>query len=410
MARNTQHPGVSLFLRRRRGGADLYARWRDTATGKYRDMDLSMQGMTTKASARPWAVRLSNELALAQKRRSTEAAGLAPVASVWTAFVAERRRERSEESAKSLESYEGRLWRTFLEGLPIRSISELSQRHLFAFRDGMDTSAADLAPSTRNRHLDVAQAFVNFCRRRKFIAIDADDVRDSLKPFKTEKSLPRVLSKVELSRLIEAVVANDTARALGSRESKDKYYNDPDGEREGELLYSPVAPFFLLCLLTGMRSGEALELLWDDVDEVRGEIRVLHTKTKVDRVVPLHDSPALRRLLVALRSKGPTGKRVLGDSANGSARRINGRIWKRLFKLAGLKSDRNLLRRAAASAVASCGRYNEFLLQMRFGHSTEVANAHYRRAQFGAMMSGDTVEEWLGVKSEVSSAFTRLGW
>jgi hypothetical protein len=67
-------------------------------------------------------------------------------------------------------------------------------------------------------------------------------------------------------------------------------------------------------------------------------------------------------------------------------------------------------RRAAASAVASCGRYNEFLLQMRFGHSTEVANAHYRRAQFGAMMSGDTVEEWLGVKAEISSSFARLGW
>jgi integrase len=407
MARNKAHPGVSLFTRRRRDERHLWARWRDPADGKQHTVDLTNMDMGTKLACRSWAVRLSNELALAAKRHKAAAGGAVPFDAAWSAFVADRRRERSEKSARALAGYESNRWRPFVQSLTARTVADITAADCRRFRESLD----EMKPQTRNHHLTCGRAFMNWCRRGKLTSLAADDITEGFKRFRVERSLPRIPTREELTKLIVAATENDVARWHAGREAKDRYYHHPDGPAVGGHRFTAVAPFFFLSMLTGMRASEAFSLRWEDVDIARGEIRVRHTKTRVDRVVPLHDSPALVRLLTALRSKYGEAAHVVGDAEQeGTSRTMQSRVWTRLFRTAGVEQDYNLLRRAAASAVASCGKYNEFLLQMRFGHSTAVANAHYRRAMFGAVMAGDTVEEWLGVKEALVAAFGRLGW
>jgi integrase len=407
MARNKAHPGVSLFNRRRRGTSHLCARWRDPVTGKAHTVDLVLMGMGTKVACRPWAVRLSNELAVSAKAHKAVDGGAVTPDAAWVSFVADRRREHGEESAHRLEAYESKRWQPFMRELGLRTVAEITAAACRKFRESLD----DLTPPTRNHHLECGRAYMNWCRRRRITSLSAEDISEAFRKFRVERTLPRVPKREELVRLIAAAVEHDTARFHAGRASKDRYSKQPNGPATGAPRFAAVAPFFFLSMLTGMRASEAFTLKWEDVDVERGEIRVRHTKTRVDRVIPLHDSPALLRLLRALRQVYSNTTHVVGDGAKpGTPRAMQSRVWIRLFESAGVEQDRNLLRRAAASAVASCGKYNEFLLQMRFGHSTEVANAHYRRAQFGAVMAGDTLEEWLGVKAEVAAAFDTLGW
>src|SRR5690606_38733016 len=84
--------------------------------------------------------------------------------------------------------------------------------------------------------------------------------------------------------------------------------------------YDAIAPFVAFLILTGCRRGEALTLRWSDVDldaldasgDRVGEIRLRASdvKTGRGRVIGLEVSPALRRLLAAMRLRRSKDERV----------------------------------------------------------------------------------------------------
>ncbi len=167
----------------------------------------------------------------------------------------------------------------------------------------------------------------------------------------------------------------------------------------------------LLGLLTGARPGEVLSLKWDDVDFQSNEIRVWGSKTKRERVVPIHDSPALCELLTALKLRSAGSIHVCGDWEDGKATDIHHRQWSRLMKLGEIKSaSQKVLRSTCVAHVASASTDSEYLLEARFGHGAEVSKKHYRRPLHGLAARGETVEEWLGVKEEIRDAMASLGF
>lgn len=362
----SEHPGVSLY---RRSNGVVYARFNDPSTGKDTRLSLAQYGFTSKQDALPWARAKSREIERVRRARALGELGVESGQSalqVLESYRLARIAELGDARAKKLWLWHLKPFREFLTAFG--TLSELRLRDLDYWRLGMT-----VAPSTRNRYMGAAAAFLRWALDRHYTRLTDREVRIGLKPFKTERVLPRVLSPEECQRLI------DTARRL-------------DGETlnvHGDMKFRPVLPHVLLGLLTGMRPGEIDSLTWECVDLPRSEIRVMGAKTGVERSVPLHDSPALVSLLGQL--SGDPGKSVVGS--------LRRQSWVRTVEAAGLPGlRRNELRKTCISAVASRSTYSEFLLGARFGHGQDVSIAHYRRAIHGPYDGPATVEGWLGVK------------
>ena len=115
-----------------------------------------------------------------------------------------------------------------------------------------------------------------------------------IKPLKAPVERKAYLKAAELRALLEAAQRHDAATYTLTRVER------AEGEAEGATpRYTPIAPFVVFVLLTGMRLGEALALDWSAVDldalDARGrkvgEIYLdgASNKTKHARTVGLED-------------------------------------------------------------------------------------------------------------------------
>lgn len=144
---------------------------------------------------------------------------------------------------------------------------------------------------------------------------------------------------------------------------------------------------FLLLALTGMRLGEALKLQWGDVDLGRGRITVRAAKTGRTRIIPLTGAaegeiaPAFAKLLSTWPRVGGT---VLG------LKRYPAKVWRR----AGTIRPQQL-RRSWVSYAASVGT-PAAVAALWAGHSTHVAEAHYR-GQVLERGRADSIEAAMGL-------------
>lgn len=126
----------------------------------------------------------------------------------------------------------------------------------------------------------------------------------------------------------------------------------------------------LLCL-TGMRIGEVLDLLWDDVDLEAGRLKIRDAKAG-DRDVIL--GAAAMELLAGLGRDGAyvvmkNGEPLDYDSVN--------RAWKRLCKTAKI-SNANIhdLRHLFGTSAGTAG-YNQFIVRDLLGHKTLAMTNRY---------------------------------
>src|SRR5690606_11016571 len=62
MPPRSKTPGVRLIARQRASGVTWYGRWRDPVTGKWRDLNLTAQGLTTDELRARWRRRKTEEL------------------------------------------------------------------------------------------------------------------------------------------------------------------------------------------------------------------------------------------------------------------------------------------------------------------------------------------------------------
>lgn len=429
--RKTKHPGVSCFKRRE----SLVAQWRNPETGLYESESLTAKGFRSKSEAQMWLkdksaelkrVKVILEMGLEKELPvSVPHLGLAAVIERYLedygvdrdANLTKKQRER----LKALIDF------ARARRLHRASASELKPNHLAEFRDylkrlrkkvakgkGHAKTSQPLKAGARNSYLASARAFFNWARLRGYLTLTGDDVSDRLYSFKSPRKLPVALRARELRALIVAASAHDSESFHGSRDDKSSYYTGEPSPKASPK-FQPMLPLLLLLILTGMRRGEALHLKWSDVDfdekrlTVRDDEGSGHkVKTRMERSIPLTDSPALVRLLTILALRRGQNRYVIAGKSPDTPKNFRAPAWKRMVGGADCehvtpKDLRSTFSTYAASAIRGP---QPLYLAARMGHALEVAHRHY--VAIGERRDGDTVEEWLGIKDAVIAALDGL--
>lgn len=141
--------------------------------------------------------------------------------------------------------------------IQIRNITEESlKKHLDERIKG------GISNQTANHTIRCVKTFLNFCLKQKYVQ---ENLISRMPKYPIDQKEPRYLTKEETQKLLSIA--------------------------EGSVIYLPIA----IALFTGMRQGEILRLLWQDIDFKFNNITVHISKTKKFRKVPLHAK--LRKIL-----------------------------------------------------------------------------------------------------------------
>jgi integrase len=126
--------------------------------------------------------------------------------------------------------------------------------------------------------------------------------------------------------------------------------------------------------LTGWRSGEALNLKWDEVDLAARTAGLPDTKTGRS-VRPLSNSAC-----DVLREQPRVGEFVFPSSRGSGQMPKLAKHWARIIRLAGLSTDvsPHTLRHSFASAAADLG-YSDLTIAALLGHKTRTITSRYAR-------------------------------
>lgn len=319
------HPGVVL-LPPDETHVTWRARYRDPDTGKMVKQRLDPEGVRDAQARRDWAILKSRAIA---KRDMLLAAG-APRATGKTveqgveAYFAAHPELRE----KTLLGYRAAARRLldWAERDGVESVDEITRGRLLELRAhlaqaprtkpapgakrGQRVARGKRNPVTVNSEMRRVHTILRYLLDAEWLAkANGDDLRRAFKPVPVAHERLDFLKRHQLQRLIEAALRHD----------RDTFAVTRDRVNEAKPRHEAIAPFVAVTLLTGCRLAEAQGLEWRHVDleavdaagNVVGEIHLpgATNKTRRARTLDLSVSPALRRLLAALRrrdgSKGP---------------------------------------------------------------------------------------------------------
>ncbi len=442
------HPGVKLKRRALpSGGHSWRAVYRDADSGREVYVTLDPKALSTNEARVEWAKRLSADLA---RRRMDRAAGLRPTeataleAAIKAYVEGAQARGRLPKTLAGHELAFGKL-REWAKREGVRTTADLTRTHLASLADFVaraprksakrgEGRGAHRATSTRrspvtiNREQRSLKTLMNTWRTEGRLAgLHRDDIRDTLKALEQPRPDPAFLRPAELRALLAAALRHDEATFAETRE--EHIGRRPKGSTPR---YVPIAPFVAFVLLTGMRRSEALALPWSLVDleavdhEGRrvGEIRLTAkiTKTKRDRTIGLEVSPALRRLLAAMKLASGGAGHVFGgrepytaDVVEAARRRMlrtpddeSTKATKstapRGFGAPGF--DWQSLRSTCATYLTNApgifGAATVFLSARQLGHSVAVAERHYLGVHRGIPRDAHTLEAAMQIEGELA--------
>jgi integrase len=147
----------------------------------------------------------------------------------------------------------------------------------------------------------------------------------------------------------------------------------------------PVQAFFLTCLLTGCRGGEARVMRWCDLNLTQGVWSKPTTKTGKPHVVPL--PPALVQILKSLPQESSWVFPSVRSKELSLKKGVSVLWWERIRKRAGLPDVTiHDLRRTCASWLAISGE-NLAVIARVLNHTTLANTAIYARLNLAPVQS-----------------------
>ncbi len=127
-----------------------------------------------------------------------------------------------------------------------------------------------------------------------------------------------------------------------------------------------------LCRLAGLRRGEALRLLWSDINWEKHHFFVIAERTGRHRVVPI--GPKLYQLLLGAFDEAEEGHgRICHVSQNGLWR--NFQLYRKRAGLDKWKDAFKVMRRNCETDWAQ--RYPQYAVSVWIGHDIQVSARHY---------------------------------
>lgn len=405
----TQHPGVKI-IRRERGAGEVYlGRWRDPATGKWREQSLTNLGHTSHDQRVAWAVDKARELAELRPAPGTRREPITLSEAVrryfrWLDTSPGRRRagpiahktrvQYAAAIGEPAEAAEGtppappkagvflrwarsnellhtdRLTPTLLMDLQSHVCALKARRPAKgerAARGQFEYSDRPLSPTSINQTLRCIQAFLGWLRKRGHLspALTSDVILDCLELVRVDRAPPTFLRQDQVLALLDAARRHDH----GHRKDR------PMGSER----YTPVLPFLRACLLTGARFSELAGLTWAEVDLRAGEIRLnpARVKTRRGRTIHLDVTPTLWAELQTLKLQAGDSPKVY-DLSRDTAERARERLVKAYGAPAFTWHD---LRRTCGTFLSCApGIYraaSAYSSAKRLGHSVKVAEARY---------------------------------
>ena len=191
--------------------------------------------------------------------------------------------------------------------------SEVETCHIRSYLEYIQEKS-NLIPSSMGNKIAVIKSFFNYLHTTE--AIPRNPAFQIKKP-RANKKLPRFLNDIELEKLLTA-----PDRAHSTRQIKFK-----------------VRDKLILTLLayTGIRKSELLHLDWEDVNLGQKYIVIRNSKSKVDRIVPLHGR-VMNLLDVYLAQRLPLKNNALfvGERNNRLSKNSLDNLYKSYLGLSGL--------------------------------------------------------------------------
>lgn len=238
----------------------------------------------------------------------------------------------------------------------VRMASEWSSELLETFK--LKRLREGRAPGTINKEVESIRAALRRAKRWGFIAPSAEDLEDVRKVKKSGKQA--------------------------------FYFTDFDAKR----LFAAAKPMWRIAILLGLRGGlrrsEVLNLLWEDLDFVRREIRVVnrpgaHTKNRKSRILPMDE--ALAAVLFAWQAVAGGWPRVvpwrnLTDGGKSDFSREFKRLLNRLEFPRG--ASFHSLRHTFATNLTKAN-VSPFKIASMLGHHSPVVTVDYTHVELDDM-------------------------
>jgi integrase len=383
--RSAKHRGVRWINLGTDDAPRWVVRWADPATGRQVQRDAAPFGITNERARERWAIEKAAALRADKARYAIDgvASVRTPVSEAQDKYLATFGNAHTRVAkAKPLANLA-----EHLTDNAVRSMQDVTSPIIAAWGDHVRRPSSPHAPSTRNFHLAVAGAWLQWSRRRGWLPrVSGDAIRDSLRRERAPREAIKVLQPAEIRQLLDACMRHD------------------EQER------TPIAPFVLVVLGSGMRLAECEGLRWEEVDTRAKCIRLgaARAKTKAHRVITLEESPATLAALAALRLRSGSGERVFPRATRNVVETIRRQRLQRFGAPAGW--GWHDLRRTHGSLLACSGLLgagSSFLVARKLGHGVQVAERHYLHA-YVDLPKGTTLEQVGGFEAEAREIVRRI--
>jgi integrase len=276
-------------------------------------------------------------------------------------------------------------------------------------RGALKTTSEPRSPYTVNRELRSVGTILAYVRKLGLLPrLSTDELRDALEKLKVSSDRIDYRKPHELQKLIEAALRHDEEMFKATREEHAGLR--PPGSTPR---HEPIAPFVAAAILTGMRFGELVDLEWKQVDLEAlddegiavGELHLTSaTKTKKARTVGLEVSPALRKMLAAMKLKSG-GKGSVFGLTRGTATAAGRRLGREFGapECAGWQALRRTTGTYLTNASGIFGAASAYRSAKQLGHSVQVAERHYVGVARGIPRDARTLEAAMQIEAQMAS-------
>lgn len=221
--------------------------------------------------------------------------------------------------------------------------------------------------------------------------------REGQSPRSVEYALSVVSQTLNHGRRTRVFKGDNVAREVNWPKINNEVTEDLSPDQLQRLLeaikkdtHPQAGPLMRLALYTGMRRGELFKLRWQDVNFDKAYITLVDPKPGQDQKIPMND---LARELLENHPK--TGNSPYVFPGRGGRQRVTvSRHVNRIKKDAGLPKDfRPLhgLRHTFASALASSGQVDMYVLQKLLGHKTPEMTMRYAHLRDQALQRASNI-------------------